>query len=70
MSKVNQHYLMNNEKALDSMQRFNDANNIDGDICDSYPDYNAWVNELEKDPDYIAKVEKQLDRELGESRLF
>ena len=61
---------MSNKPALESMQRFNDAINIDGDICDSYPDYNGWVKALDNDPDYIGKVEKQLDNELGKDRLF
>ena len=56
-----------NEERRDAYYKSED---IDGELCDSYPDYNEWVKALEGDPDYIAKVEKQLDRELGKDRLF
>lgn len=43
---------------------------IDGEPCDSYPDFNAWVKALEADPDFIEKEQKRLDKELGKSRPF
>ncbi len=34
------------------------------------PDFNAWMKAVEKDKDYLAKREKELDDELGKDRLF
>ncbi len=34
------------------------------------PDFNAWMKVVEKDKDYLAKREKELDDELGKDRLF
>ncbi len=62
MSKTNEFYRaqLQTQQALLSQQR----------EVDKYPDFNQWVIELENDPDYLEKVEKRLDSELGEDRLF
>ncbi len=61
MSKSNEYYRakMRSEQALLQQQR----------EIDSYG-FNDWVRELEEDTDYLAKVEKRLDDELGKDRLF
>ncbi len=43
---------------------------IDGFPLEDFPDFNGWIKALEADPDYIQKVEKQLDKELGVNRIF
>ena len=43
---------------------------IDGESCDSYPDFNEWQKHLDADPNYIKKHEAALDKELGVNRLF
>ncbi len=60
MSKINSH-LLSQPEALKRMQDEQDS---------YYPDFNQWVVELEKDPDYLEKAEKRLDDELGNDRLF
>ena len=49
-----------------------DYPDVDGssDGTGVYPDFNTWVEALENDPDYIKKVEKRLDIELGVDRVF
>ncbi len=61
MSKSNEYYRakMRSEQALLQQQR-------EVDSCG----FNDWVRELEEDTDYLAKVEKRLDDELGKDRLF
>jgi hypothetical protein len=66
MSKVQSYILLNQEKGKDLINK----QQAEMDALVAYPDFNKWVEELEKNPDYIEQVEKNLDEELGKNRIF
>jgi len=61
--KTNEWYMAKkeSEQALRAWQKEADRN------C---PNFNDWVDKVDADKDYLDKMEKRLDDELGKDRIF
>jgi len=55
---------------LDKAEAERVLNSMQAEQATYCPNFNQWVIELENDPEYLEKVEKRLDAELGADRLF